>query len=661
MLLKQPPLLRRVVFDGYDYGLVFQYFPGLEAVLKRFRGRFVGDKEHPLYRAWRLPKAAVHEDVGGLFSTLREADAGQLVESGTLEAFVAQLDAARAQPDRRAFVFGLRIRLGQLAGDAGGVLLHSLPYHPGVVAIARSMRGRYLPPIRSWRLAASIEVVCGNLLAELGLDEAQIEVVPGELSIVEDGTAVVRSERPAISVPAAEPLPPKPVPAQEDDGENEVYLAAVAPHGRSTLSDAEIESRLGDYSLYDFQQAGVRHLAMRTSALLADDMGLGKSRQATVAADIMAVGEAQILVVCPASLTINWAREIVAVVPDATVAVQRYDPQSRWIVTNYERLGELLPVAARFAVMLVDEAHLLKEPTTERTRLAFAVASQIPYRYLLTGTPVLNRENEIHTLLRLSGHPLGDLALREFIESFSGSREFRMRLRAELDDWMLRRRKDVLTGLKGKQRQVMHVELTEEQRLRYTGLIQDTGTSALVRITRARSMLEEFKAETVLELREAMQPEDKAIVFCEFTGTVAVLAQTLRERGIECVTLIGSDAPRKRQKAVDRFQDDADVRVFIGTTSAAGVGITLTAANHVMFVSLPWTPGLQGQAEDRAYRNGQLRLVVVKVPLVVDTLDGRLWDLLEHKREVADDLLDPDRAEAQARQALAAALEAAAA
>lgn len=654
MLLKQSALLRRVVFDGYDYGLLFTYFTGIAEVLKRFRGRFVGEKEHPLYRAWRLSKEVVHEDVGGLFSALREADSGQTVDVGTLDAFVAALDAARAQADRSLFTAGLRIRLGQLSG-AGGVLLHSLPYHPGVVAVARSMRGRWLKPIKSWRLQASIEVVRSNLLAELGLDEDQIELAPGELEIVEDGTAVVRSDRPTISVPAEE-MPPSKA-AAEEDGDSDVYLATVAPHGRSTLTDAEFEAVIDRYELYDFQQDGVRHLVMRTSALLADDMGLGKSRQATVAADIMA-GAGQVLVVCPASLTINWAREIVAVVPDATVSVQAYDPQARWIVTNYERLDEMLPVAGRFGVMLVDEAHQLKEPTIVRTRLAFAVASQIPIRYLLTGTPILNRENEIHTLLRLSGHPVGDLPLKEFIEAFSGSREFRSRLRAELGDWMLRRRKDVLKGLQGKQRQVMHIELTEEQRLRYEALVQDTGTSSLVRITRARSMLEEFKTEAVLELLEAMQPEDKAIVFCEFTGTVAALAQTLRDRGIECVTLIGSDSTRRRQKAVDRFQSDPAVRVFIGTTSAAGVGITLTAGNHVVFASLPWTPALQGQAEDRAFRNGQLRLVLVKVPLMVGTIDGRLWELLDHKREVANDLLDPDQAEQQTKAALAAALKA---
>ena len=239
MLLKQSALLRRVVFDGYDYGLLFTYFTGIAEVLKRFRGRFVGEKEHPLYRAWRLSKEVVHEDVGGLFSALREADSGQTVDVGTLDAFVAALDAARAQADRSLFTAGLRIRLGQLSG-AGGVLLHSLPYHPGVVAVARSMRGRWLKPIKSWRLQASIEVVRSNLLAELGLDEDQIELAPGELEIVEDGTAVVRSDRPTISVPAEE-MPPSKA-AAEEDGDSDVYLATVAPHGRSTLTDAEFEA-----------------------------------------------------------------------------------------------------------------------------------------------------------------------------------------------------------------------------------------------------------------------------------------------------------------------------------------------------------------------------------------------------------------------------------
>lgn len=145
---------------------------------------------------------------------------------------------------------------------------------------------------------------------------------------------------------------------------------------------------------------------------------------------------------------------------------------------------------------------------------------------------------------------------------------------------------------------------------------------------------------------------DKVILFCEYKESVATLQQLCEAAGLGCVTLVGTDSLTKRQKAIDRFQQDADCRVFIGTTSAAGTGNNLTAANYVFFLGLPWTPGLQDQAEDRAYRNGQRRLVVVKIPLVENSIDLQLWQMLQDKRRIAQDLIEPD-AVRQAQQQLA--------
>jgi SNF2 family DNA or RNA helicase len=103
---------------------------------------------------------------------------------------------------------------------------------------------------------------------------------------------------------------------------------------------------------------------------------------------------------------------------------------------------------------------------------------------------------------------------------------------------------------------------------------------------------------------------------------------------------MGSDSLKRRQQAVDAFQHDSAVTVFIGTTSAAGVGITLTAANYVVFASLPWTPALMRQAEDRAYRMGQKRDVIVLVPLVPKTLDEQVWSLLQSKRETEVEVIE---------------------
>ena len=291
--------------------------------------------------------------------------------------------------------------------------------------------------------------------------------------------------------------------------------------------------------------------------------------------------------------------------------------------------------------MIIDEAHRLKEPTAAWTRHGFDIAAKVPNRYLLTGTPVLNRESELHTLLRLSGHPVGQLPLKDFCEQFAGSQDFRKNLRDAIGDWMLRRRKDVLPGLKGKQRQTLPVELSMEERSEYDRTrLEDR--PCLARLGSLRQLLEQVKIRVVMELLAELDVEDKVILFCEFKDTVSKLRSLCVVTGYGCVSLVGSDSIGKRQKAIDAFQSDPDSRIFIGTTSAAGTGNNLTAANYVMFLGLPWTPGMQEQAEDRAYRNGQMRMVVVKIPLVENTIDQMLWQMLLDKRQITQDLIERD-------------------
>ena len=115
------------------------------------------------------------------------------------------------------------------------------------------------------------------------------------------------------------------------------------------------------------------------------------------------------------------------------------------------------------------------------------------------------------------------------------------------------------------------------------------------------------------------------------TGCVSRSKQALASLGVGCVSLVGSDSLKRRQAAVDAFQRDASIKVFIGTTMAAGVGITLTAANIVAFASMPWTPALMRQAEDRAYRLGQIRDVLVLVPIIQGTIDEGVLQLQENK------------------------------
>jgi len=640
-------MLKKAVFDGFDYALAFPYIEGLSKVLISLKGKCFRQNGHPLHNSWRFPKAVIHADVGEFFRSIRAAVANSFEE--TLETFTRKLDSARETPARAAFVSSLQLRLAPM-GDHN--VLARGDYHPGLVAVYKRMGGIYIGPSRSWRIRCSPETLRSNLIDALGLTEDQIEILEGQHELLEDGSLAQAREWQTIAVGGV--MPESTGESDAEATENEVYLASVPEIQRIPWGKGELSKVMDGYQLYDYQRVGVTHLVQRSSALLADDMGLGKTRQSIVAAHIQAKDK-PIMIICLASLVINWKREILLVQPDAKVSVQEYNPSAQWVIVNYERLGRFVPMASRFAVMVIDEAHRLKEPTAEWTRHAFDIASQVPNRYLLTGTPVLNRESELHTLLRLSGHPIGQMPLKAFCDEFAGSSEFRSVLRERLSDWMLRRNKDVLTQLKGKQRQTIAVSLSDAERTEYQDVLRSDKTP-LARIGTLRAMIERFKARVSLDMVRELDAEDKVIIFCEFIDTVNLLKAELDQLGIGNVTLTGALSRTQRQKAVDRFQDDDSIRVFIGTTSAAGTGINLTAANYVIFTSLPWTPGLQDQAEDRAYRNGQLRMVVVKIPLVEESIDQGLWAMLTAKRLVARELIEPGDAEEKAKQELAAVL-----
>lgn len=651
-------LLRQVVYDGYDFALLMSYFEGVSKVMKAFQGRYTAQKESPLHRSWRVKKQVIDQQGEELHQAISAAAGQGFAE--TWESFSSKIEAARSEPQPSAFISDVKETIYPL--DLGGVALIG-SYHPGIVALVKNMGGRYLPSMKAWKLMSTTPITLkNNLVTELSLREDQVKVLDGVYSIVEDALYEAKHADDVHIHTTNNAIPDEAGVIDEEDepGDSDVYLAVTAPLEPTEFTQNQIGAVLERYSLYDFQGHGVWHLVSKTSALLADDMGLGKSRQAAVAADVLATllaqpGDRKLLVVCPASLIINWTREIAMIDPEGEISAKGWDESAKWIVTNYERLDEMVPHAHRFLVMVTDEAHLLKEPTSKRTRLAFDIAAKVPYRFILTGTPILNRECEIHTLLRLSGHPIGNIPLRKFEEEFAGDASFRAQLNGRISEWMLRRTKDVvLKSLKGKQRQMQYVNASPVQRAEYDRIANDTNLLALPKITKLRQALESIKIEAVMEMVAEMQAEDKVLVFCEFKETVSAIKERLESIGVQTVTMIGTDSNGKRQKAVDAFQQNQDIRAFVGTTKAAGVGINLTAANYVIFASLPWTPALKEQAEDRAYRNGQTRLVIVKIPLMENTIDTDLWELLKHKHEIATDILDPDAAEQVAMESFVA-------
>ncbi len=394
------------------------------------------------------------------------------------------------------------------------------------------------------------------------------------------------------------------------------------------------------FTLMPHQPDGVRHLLKFDSALLAFDMGLGKTRTTIAASSV----QGKKIVVCPASLKLNWKSEISGVIPDATIYVDGVDNElggQEWLVTNYERLDDAdLRASLQGEVLIVDEAHYLKNPLAHRTQHVAEIAQRVSRKWLLTGTPVLNRADELYSLLSISGHFIAaEMDFKKFKKEYDDPDSYAL-LGARISEWCMKKDKNDVLQLQGKMHHEPVITLSDQQQQDYA--MACTGKHALAVITRTRQWIERVKSGFIQEMLEDLQASAKAIVFCNFTPTVDRFMDHL---GNTAVRLTGEESLKQKKAAEDRFQKDPNCRFFIANTRAGGVGLNLTAARYVFFTSRPWTPSEQEQAEDRAYRIGQMVAVEVYNPLIPGTMDEDIKRLLEAKSKVSNELL----AEALAR------------
>ena len=429
--------------------------------------------------------------------------------------------------------------------------------------------------------------------------------------------------------------------------------------------------------LFPHQIEGVAFLLGRRRAILADDMGLGKTRQAIVSLRHLTPGGRR-LVVCPASVKRNWAREIAVVAPDASTLVidgtSRVPLTAEWIVINYDILGrhidDLLNV--RWAALVFDEAHYLKNHTSARSKLsrqlttsAAAATSGLAVQ-LLTGTPLTSRPRDLFVLLQLAAHPLGRSFLsfaKRYCAAEKGEYGWKTggasnieELTVQLHGVMLRRTKDEVLALPAKLRAWLPVDVpsgtgagaikkvfellagkdsrpvaSRDEALRRRGKL-------LAFLIEARQALAIAKAPATLDfVRGAIDQGEKVIVFSCFDDPIQKLA---KELGPMAVVVTGKTPAAMRQSLVDRFQGDDDVRVFVANIIAGGTGLNLTAATQVIFNDLDWVPTNHWQAEDRAYRIGQTRTVNVTYVIARDTIDDFVQTVLETKAALVNAIVE---------------------
>ena len=422
--------------------------------------------------------------------------------------------------------------------------------------------------------------------------------------------------------------------------------------------------KIAEGSLYPYQADGVAFLLSKKRAILADDMGLGKTRQAIVAMEA-GCPDGTVLVVCPASLKLNWRREILILDSDASIEVLGVDKNPtntpRWIIVNYDLLGKYTErlQAIDWAGIILDEAHFIKNASKRTSHCLKLLGVQAEacapvigpeYVFLLTGTPMTNRPKDLFNLFRCVGHPASRSFLsfaKRFCDAYRNDYGWVTTGASNLDELNLlmkevsiRRLKDEVLDLPPKVRSWVPVDISSSKAALNaidaflawyadTDPSQPNDTAFLARLTKVRTALHKAKFAAVSErIKDVIATGEKVIVFTCFTDGIE---RHKKKLGDKAVTITGSDTPQKRMDAVDRFQTDPTVRVALCNIIAGGVGITLTAGTHVIFQDLDWVPANHAQAEDRCYRLGQDKRVTVEYFHAAGTLDGYIAELLQQK------------------------------
>jgi hypothetical protein len=441
------------------------------------------------------------------------------------------------------------------------------------------------------------------------------------------------------------------------------------------------------HPLLPYQREGMLHLAFGERSLLADEMGLGKTVQAIAACELLARCRdiARVLVVCPASLKAEWEEQIArftdrparSVFGTRAARLVAYREPAFFTIVNYEQvLGDAQDMneILRPDVIVLDEAQRIKNWHTKTARRVKSLRS--PYAFVLTGTPVENRIDELYSIVQyLDPELVGPLFRfnREFYELDERGRPVDYKnlseLRRRLQTVMLRRRKsDVESELPGRTVKTYFVPMVEEQRLRYEDyrvpaarlihaaqrrpltpaefdrlmqllacmrMICDT-PAILDPTCRVSPKLEEL--ERVLDdLLE--EPERKIIVFSEWERMLDLVRELAAEIGVEVAWHTGSVPQQRRRAEIMRFKKDPACRLFLSTDSGS-VGLNLQAASAVVNIDLPWNPAKLEQRIARAWRKNQTRSVTVVNLVCEDSIEHQILHLLGQKQALADGVLD---------------------
>jgi SWI/SNF-related matrix-associated actin-dependent regulator of chromatin subfamily A-like protein 1 len=439
----------------------------------------------------------------------------------------------------------------------------------------------------------------------------------------------------------------------------------------SIIKDNSVKDVVVDYSKYshrpplEHQKEAIQKLLENKKFILADDMGLGKTTSTIISA--LETGAKKILIICPATLKINWKREIenYSDRPIYIAESKNFSTEHDFVIANYDiiknfhdpkKKEDSVILNSNFDLVIVDEAHYIKNATAQRTKLINDIVKKTERLWLLTGTPMTSRPMDYFNLLSLVDSPVAKNWMAYAIRYCAGY-QFKVgnrkvwnitgasnleELRERTSGTILRRLKENVLDLPDKIITPVYLKLKSKAYEDVMGEYYDwydknpeeskSLTVQFSKLTKVRQIIADEKIHQTIEIAEnIIEQGKKVIIFCNFTDS---LNKIVEHFGKTAVKLDGSMAQHERQYSVDQFQENEKIKVFVGNIKAAGTGITLTSGEAAIFNDLSFLPSDHAQAEDRSYRYGQKNNVLVYYPIFENTIEGIIYDILNNKKQV---------------------------
>jgi SWI/SNF-related matrix-associated actin-dependent regulator 1 of chromatin subfamily A len=463
----------------------------------------------------------------------------------------------------------------------------------------------------------------------------------------------------------------------EKDRLSEFWIPKSALIKSHNVEKVEVDySKYGHRPPLQHQKEAIEKLAGSRRFILADDMGLGKTTSTIIAA--LETGAKKVLIICPASLKINWQREIENY-SDRSVYIaegKKFSTESDFVIVNYDILknfhdmkdkSKSLLNQSEFELVILDEAHMISNPQAQRTKIINHYVKNIKRVWLLTGTPMTSRPMNYYNLLNIIESPVAQnwmayairycqgyqfTAGKRKVWNVTGASNLE-ELRDRTSKQILRRLKEDVLDLPDKIISPVYLRLKSKEYEELMGEYYDwfdnkkeessSLTVQFSKLMKVRKVIANEKTKQTIEFAEnIIEQGKKVIIFTNFTDTLQTIYQHF---GKQAVYLDGSCSKPHRQHAVDEFQDNEKIKVFVGNLKAAGVGLTLTAAEVVIMNDLSFVPAEHAQAEDRAYRYGQKSNVLVYYPLYENTIEGAIYDILNRKKEIIRTVMGDEQPE----------------